>query len=74
MSGMAVSVVGVKKQGRYSMLCSSDIQTGCRAGDKAVHLILKAWHCPVTGISLHYQSPLVMAQSKRGEKAHNWHQ
>lgn len=34
--------VGVKKRGRYSVLCTSDIQTGCRAGDKAVHLILEA--------------------------------
>lgn len=42
MSGMAVSGVGVKKQGRYTVLCTSDIQTGCRAGDKAVHLILEA--------------------------------
>lgn len=34
---------------------------------------MTAWHCPVTGISLHCESSLVMAQSKRGGKAHNWH-
>lgn len=42
MSGMAVSVVAVKKQGRRSVLCTGDSQTGCRPGDKAVHLILEA--------------------------------
>lgn len=36
MSGMAVSEAGVKKQGRHSGRCTSDIQIGCRAGDEAV--------------------------------------